>query len=348
MSWFLIPVRTESIDRSIRNQVPLSSLRQLLGDAESERLAALGDGEIRCSVISNGLKAQFVKMAPGDHVLITESGTWQFNYVAQVTAKITNKDLGRYLLPAKPRANAEPSESSPPQLVYFLKNLRSIEVGKEALIVLLDHEPRDFVAAARQLDKKKLARFEAEHGPLLDWLRKNAKLDWPSPAAATKPTIGKDYAPATTTPLTYEVGEPMFTYDAEKVERGRKGHMDTQNALAGFLRERGLEPRSPAANEPDFDLAWMVGETVFVAEVKSTTPHNEEHQLRLGLGQVLRYWHQLITQGKQVVAVLVPEHAPSDPRWIELCRLVEVRMGWPGAFEGVLDPAPGGVGVPEE
>jgi hypothetical protein len=58
-----------------------------------------------------------------------------------------------------------------------------------------------------------------------------------------------------------------------------------------------------------------------VAEVKSITAQNEEHQLRVGLGQVLRYRHHLSALGhNRVVAVLVPERQPRDPSWRELCQ----------------------------
>ena len=61
--------------------------------------------------------------------------------------------------------------------------------------------------------------------------------------------------------------------------------------------------------------------TVFVAEIKSITDDNEEEQLRLGLGQVLRYRHRLRKLGhERVVAVLVPERPPRDPSWSELCQ----------------------------
>ncbi len=40
MNWFLIPARTENIDRSIRKPVGLEDVRQILGEAESARLAA--------------------------------------------------------------------------------------------------------------------------------------------------------------------------------------------------------------------------------------------------------------------------------------------------------------------
>jgi hypothetical protein len=78
-----------------------------------------------------------------------------------------------------------------------------------------------------------------------------------------------------------------FTVDPGLVERGLKGHADTQNELARVLRAAGIEPRSRLPQEPNFDLAWEANGTVFVAEVKSVTDQNEEGQLRLGLGQVL-------------------------------------------------------------
>jgi hypothetical protein len=358
MNWFLIPARPENIDRSIRKPVALGDLHPFLGEAESERLAVLADGEIRCWAMTDGSISQFEKMAPGDYVLISERGTKKFNYIAEVTAKITNKGLGDYLWPVKPRANAGSSEEKSWELIYFLKNLRSIDAEKSKLVSLFGHDPKDAVAASRQLDKKKLARFEAEHGPLLDWLHTNAKLDLetrtapvvvaeqrePAVVLSLKPSVGNEYVPATTA-LTYDVRDQSFTYNTEKVERGKKGHVDTQNALARFLQERGLVPRSPAANEPDFDLAWMSGETVFVAEVKSTTPENEEHQLRLGLGQVLWYRHRLARGGRRVVAVLVPERKPKERDWLELCQTLEVHIGWPGAFDSVLAPTTEGVSV---
>ena len=99
-----------------------------------------------------------------------------------------------------------------------------------------------------------------------------------------------------------------------------KGHSDMQNALAQVLRQAGIEPRSRLPHEPNFDIAWETEGTVFVAEVKSITDDNEEEQLRLGLGQVLRYRHRLRALGHDhVVAVLAPERAPRDASWVDLC-----------------------------
>ena len=125
-----------------------------------------------------------------------------------------------------------------------------------------------------------------------------------------------------------------FTVDPDIVDRGNQGHASTQDALATFLRQIGIEPRGPdTPREPDFDVGWEHGEATYVAEVKSITSGNEEHQLRLGLGQVLWYRHSLAAEGRTLIAVLVPEREPSDPGWIELCRAVGVIVTWPDRFE---------------
>ena len=100
----------------------------------------------------------------------------------------------------------------------------------------------------------------------------------------------------------------------------------------------GREPRSPGVGEPNFDLAWTEAgtATVVVAEVKSLTDANEEKQLRLGLGQVLRYRHLLRGSHPSVTAVLVIEREPVDVSWAELCRDLDVALCWPGCFEEAL------------
>jgi hypothetical protein len=115
--------------------------------------------------------------------------------------------------------------------------------------------------------------------------------------------------------------------DVEIVERGLRGHVETEHALVAALRELGIQPRSANAGEPNFDLAWTHGESIYVAEVKSTTDRNEERQLRLGLGQVLRYRFVLSeTHGQRVSAALVPERTPRDPTWESTCASVGVAL----------------------
>lgn len=126
-----------------------------------------------------------------------------------------------------------------------------------------------------------------------------------------------------------------FEVDPERIDRGNQSHASTVDALADFLRRKGVEPLAPESGMTMFDLAWQVNGVVFVAEVKSTTPVNEEKQLRLGIGQVLRYRQQLEARGFEVVAVLVPEVKPTSPGWEELCSSLGIRLVWPTEFVGL-------------
>jgi hypothetical protein len=143
--------------------------------------------------------------------------------------------------------------------------------------------------------------------------------------------LGVEYRRADEAAATSE--RDAFAVDPTVVERGLRGHASTQNALAEWVVRRGLEPRSPRPEEPNFDLAWVEGETTWVAEVKSTTASNEEKQLRLGLGQVLRYRQLLARDGHAARAVLAVEREPKDGRWIDLCFDLQVSLVWPGHFD---------------
>jgi hypothetical protein len=143
--------------------------------------------------------------------------------------------------------------------------------------------------------------------------------------------IGADYRPADESTA---VGQrDPFEVDPEEVERALQGHARTQNALAATIENRGMLPRSPRPKEPNYDLAWEDGGCLFVAEVKSLKAVNEERQLRLGVGQVLRYKQVLARTGKPVVAVLATEREPSDHSWLELCQALGIALVWPGSFD---------------
>jgi len=117
-----------------------------------------------------------------------------------------------------------------------------------------------------------------------------------------------------------------FCIDPALVERGNRGHATTQNILAAYVTSRGIEPRSPAPDEPNYDIAWSGSGTIYVAEVKSLTDENEEKQLRLGLGQVLRYRHLLRKRYPAVRAILMVEREPRDESWVTLCKELKVYL----------------------
>ena len=110
----------------------------------------------------------------------------------------------------------------------------------------------------------------------------------------------------------------------------------TQNALAAFVQELEAEPRSPQSRDPNFDLAWERDDVVYVAEVKSLTLINQEQQLRLGLGQVLRFRHLLEQRsGRPTVGVLALERKPADDAWMQLCNALGIIVVWKGEFSAL-------------
>ena len=146
--------------------------------------------------------------------------------------------------------------------------------------------------------------------------------------------VGAEYRPADEET---SVGErDPFSIDPAIVERGLRSHAATQNALADFLKARQLIPLSPGHNEPNYDIAWKLNAEIWIAEIKSITNANEEKQLRLGLGQVLRYCQILKTTGN-VHGVLVIERAPSDPSWIDLCKAYNILLAWPEVFSSKIN-----------
>jgi hypothetical protein len=143
-----------------------------------------------------------------------------------------------------------------------------------------------------------------------------------------QPTTLSPYSsPAPPAPV---IQRDPFLVDPDEIDRALLGHHNTIEALARALIAKGLTPsRCLLVGHPRYDLGWVNGGTLNVAEIKSTTPANQEKQLRLGLGQVLRYRHELASTHPQVTAWLVPQSAP-EQSWIDTCSTVGVRIWWPG------------------
>ncbi len=118
---------------------------------------------------------------------------------------------------------------------------------------------------------------------------------------------------------------PVHTIDLSELDRATERHMELQDRLAEALRERGVEPRSPAAWQPRFDLAFEHGGRRFVVEVKSGDPVGAQ-QARLGAGQVLEYRH-LLSDGSSVKVepVLLFEAEPPYP-WTALAGEIGLRL----------------------
>ena len=121
---------------------------------------------------------------------------------------------------------------------------------------------------------------------------------------------------------------PVWEYDPSERDRATLEHRMLENWLIARVRDEGLSPLD-AVRGPQFDLGWMIDETLVICEVK-TTSGDEVKQLRLGLGQLLHYRAQVLRDAHgSVRAALLVESQPDDGIWTELCEALGVALFWP-------------------
>ncbi|MDX2540633.1 BRCT domain-containing protein [Streptomyces sp. WI04-05B] len=124
--------------------------------------------------------------------------------------------------------------------------------------------------------------------------------------------------------------------DLDQLDKGTRAHEATVTALVEHLARQQIELRGHARHAPRFDAGWSRGDDVFIAEVKSLTGASEAQQIRLGIGQVLDYAHQLqrVRTFGQIRPVLVLEKQPDDPRWRSLAEASGILLTWAPLFAG--------------
>ena len=150
--------------------------------------------------------------------------------------------------------------------------------------------------------------------------------------------LGKAYREADENPPEREREAPP-SKDPDSIGSGLAAHNRTQNTIAGILRRFGIEPLSPAHDEPEFDIAWKTNEMFYVCEVKSITTANEERQLRMAIGQVIRYRQKLAARGHEPISTIIAtERPPSDASWQDLCEHEGILLLWPDVAENRLKP----------
>lgn len=197
-----------------------------------------------------------------------------------------------------------------------------------------DHLEESVRSCLSNKSRPTVAQFDEDSA---EWLRQF--VDSPSEPGSVQALKrgGREYRAPTRQEL--DSKQTVFEIDPKRRTRGIRAHMDTQDKLKNAILSAGLEPRSPepVPVDPQFDVAWRQGDTVFVAEVKSVTEENEERQLRLGLGQVLSYAHLLGWPGvENVKPVLAVERRPAAEHWDALCKKHDVILTWPEEFGGLF------------
>jgi len=158
----------------------------------------------------------------------------------------------------------------------------------------------------------------------------------PESAPLEAKPVGAPYRPAV--PTAQDGSLVLVDRDPAVLERGLRGHAETQNSLASFVAQYGLAPLSPVGVAIQFDLAWADTHELWVAEVKSLTAQNQAVQMRLGLGQVLEYgWRLRHRHDRPVRTVLAVESRPDDANWVNICGDAGVLLVWPPDFAALAN-----------
>lgn len=131
-------------------------------------------------------------------------------------------------------------------------------------------------------------------------------------------------------------GTGALSLDLDHLDRGTRTHEATIAALIEHLAHQQVEVRGHARNAPRFDAGWSRDDDIFIAEVKSLTGASEDQQIRLGIGQVLDYTHQLQLgrADSRVCPVLALEKWPTEPRWTSLTEASGILLTWAPGFAG--------------
>jgi len=268
---------------------------------------------------------------PGPQAAMLRFGSWR-------------AALTRAGLPSNPRSGAQPSYDLEDGINAVVSAW--LDGGSPPTVASYEtwrtsHPDHPSSATVRNLvngwDELTLAAWPIVHGRPLPGVGATELEPGPAPNSdEPRLRFGQPYRVANEA-VSIAEGDP-FERDPQLLERALASHMSIQNKIAELLMRRGMTPLSPLASDPEFDLAWQDTKgQITLVEVKSTTATNLESQLRLGLGQVLRYGQILSGRGEHVTLLLVTELPPRDAEWQALADRVGVHLVGADQVETVLD-----------
>lgn len=213
--------------------------------------------------------------------------------------------------------------------------------GIQVIKELPSARPQSWTEMARDLGIRGAANrmpieLQAEGDAVaLSWFEPGAlTVEYGEPLIRRSSTRGSnliDFFDLATDTLIATSGEPVIL-DADIRGDALNRHNAAINFLAAQVRDHDFVPSGLSAGFTEKpDLVWLDDEeTLYVAEVKGLTASNELSQLRIGLGQVLRYRYRAGLEYANVRAWLVTDTPPVDVLWEQVCASVDVVLWWPG------------------
>lgn len=171
MKFFLVPASKENIQKTISKEVLLSTAERFIAPFEFKELKGLlGDKKgFNCWAVSESRRSLFAEMKAEDIVLFTIKGTGKFELIGEIFYKITCKELGEYLWPYVP--------GEPWSFIYFIRNIKEIDVDKKNFIEDLGYDKNYDVPGAIKVNEYNFQRLkdifrEGKYNELRDYIDK--------------------------------------------------------------------------------------------------------------------------------------------------------------------------------
>jgi hypothetical protein len=162
---FLAPASQENIHETILNAVSLEYARNYLSPGQLETMAEAlpSEDSFHCWAMTKNSRSRFDSMLVGDMVLFTSKGSGKFSYSAKVVLKLESLSLGEALWSVVP--------GLPWELIYFLEDIKSINIPKEKLIRVLGYSPGFVVPGIIRVDPPRIVKALGKHTNLTDLLK---------------------------------------------------------------------------------------------------------------------------------------------------------------------------------
>ncbi|MFQ5753335.1 MAG: hypothetical protein ACE5HI_15195 [bacterium] len=161
---FLAPASGENINKTIMASVGLKTFQHLLTEEEIKALQTRSHdtSRLHCWAMTENRRSVFGSMSEGDVVLFSIRASGKFEYYGVVSCKLENEKLGNFLWEVVP--------SEPWSLIYFLEDVKHIDIDKARLVVELGYKSNYAVPGIIKVNRMNLEIIMNRYGSLENFI----------------------------------------------------------------------------------------------------------------------------------------------------------------------------------
>lgn len=165
MGLYLVPAHQDNIDASITKSVPSAFVLRYLRDPDFEQLVSASGGASNyyCWAMTERNRSKFMRMTPGDEVMLTVRDTGKFGFIGDVLHTVDCVEFGNGLWPSVP--------NDPWRLVYFLEDVEPIDIDKAMFLTHLGYKPNFPVFGTIRVRDENIVRILQNHSSVRKYVR---------------------------------------------------------------------------------------------------------------------------------------------------------------------------------